>query len=92
MVEAKRRLVKLDQEKGREWLAFKRNAANKGKGFDDFEADWNDNVAQRDLFGDLHQKAQAIVGRQGAPQAPRAPQAPQAPGRTGTGVQWRVVQ
>jgi hypothetical protein len=66
MIESARRLEQLNIEKAKEWQAFRRNAANKGRGFDDFESDWNEKTASRDIFGDLTKKAEAIIGPQGS--------------------------
>lgn len=60
-IEASRRLANLDLEKGREWQTWRRNSANKGKSYDDFEIDWSDKTANRDLFGDLTQRAKALA-------------------------------
>jgi hypothetical protein len=78
MIEANRRLLNLDIEKGKAWQAFRRS--NKGRSFDDFEVEWNDKIAERNLFGDLQQRAASIVGGQspaGTP-SPTVSQKPQA--------------
>lgn len=75
IIEASRRLAKLDIEKAREWQRFRTN--NKGKSFDDFETQWNDKVEKQEIFSDLRQRAQQIVaasprnqGQQGPALAP----------------------
>jgi hypothetical protein len=63
MVETARRLAHFDAAKGREWLNFRRDPANKGKNsFDDFEAAWATKIADADIFGDLRKAAQELVG------------------------------
>lgn len=78
-VEASRRLAQLDLDKGKAWQQYRRS--NRGRSYDDFEIEWSDKVSKQDLFADLAQKAQAIIG-----------QGQQSGARTGTGVQWRIVQ
>lgn len=55
-IEAARRMANLDLERGRAWQQFHRDPANKGKSFADFEIDWAEKTAKRDLFGDLIKK------------------------------------
>lgn len=61
-IEGARRMAQLDIERAKAFQAFKRDPANKGKGFEDFELDWSDKMAQRDVFGDLRREAESIIG------------------------------
>ncbi|EAQ36926.1 putative bacteriophage protein [Nitrobacter sp. Nb-311A] len=64
IIEGARRMVKLDVERARAFQAFKRDPSNKGRGFEDFELDWAEKMAQRDVFGDLRREAESIIGPQ----------------------------
>ena len=55
-------MAKLDIERAKAFQAFKRDPANKGRGFEDFELDWSEKMAQRDVFGDLRREAESIIG------------------------------
>ena len=61
-IEGARRMAKLDIERAKAFQAFKRDPANKGRGFEDFELDWSEKMAQRDVFGDLRREAESIIG------------------------------
>lgn len=61
-IEGARRMAQLDIERAKAFQAFKRDPANKGRGFEDFELDWSDKMAQRDVFGDLRREAESIIG------------------------------
>jgi hypothetical protein len=62
LIEVARRNAQLDIAKGREWMTFRRDPANKGRGYDDFEIAWADKMAKADLFGDLQREAEALIG------------------------------
>jgi hypothetical protein len=66
-----RRMAQLDIERAKDFQKFKSDPANKGKGFEDFELQWADKVANRDVFGDLRKKAEAL-----SPQDRQAKSAP----------------
>lgn len=70
-IEGARRMAKLDIERAKDFQKFKSDPANKGKGFEDFELQWADKVANRDVFGDLRKKAEAL-----SPQDRQAKSAP----------------
>lgn len=61
-IEGARRMAKLDIERAKAFQQFKANPANKGRGFEDFELDWSEKMAQRDVFGDLRREAESIIG------------------------------
>lgn len=61
-IEGARRMAKLDIDRAKAFQAFKRDPANKGRGFEDFELDWSEKMAQRDVFGDLRREAESIIG------------------------------
>ncbi len=61
-IEGARRMARLDIERAKAFQAFKRDPANKGRGFEDFELDWSEKMAQRDVFGDLRREAESIIG------------------------------
>lgn len=99
IVESARRMAQLDIQRAKEYQAFKANPANAKKRFEDFELEFSDRIAKKDLFGDLRKEAESIVG------APRpdvgstlqnpgvAPQSQPALGgtsRTPNGVTWSV--
>lgn len=77
IIEGARRIARLDIERAKAFQAFKRDSANKGRGFEDFELDWADKMAKRDVFGDLRREAESIIGPQqsGAPPVKGARQA-----------------
>jgi len=62
LIETAKRVYQTDREKGRAWLAFRRNPNTRDRSFDDFEMEWADRVAKEDRFGDLRRKAQEIIG------------------------------
>lgn len=62
LVETARRVYQQDIAKAKAYQAFKRNPANKGQGFADFEVEWADKTAQQDIFGDLRRQTEEIVG------------------------------
>lgn len=62
MIESARRMAQLDIQKGKEWMAFKKDPANKGKSYDDFEIDWTDRVGNMNVFGDLAKAAEGLGG------------------------------
>lgn len=64
-IEASRRLAQLDVEKAKDLSEWRRN--NKGKSVDDFEVEWADKVAKKDLFGDLVREAQTLVKQSANP-------------------------
>jgi hypothetical protein len=61
-IEGARRMAQLDIERAKAFQAFKRDPANKGLGFEDFELDWSEKMAKRDVFGDLRREAESIIG------------------------------
>lgn len=87
ILETGRRIAQLDIERAKQWQAFHRNPQNKGKGFADFEIEWNDKIAKADLFGDLRKEAEAL-----APE--RTPAAAVSDGwrDLGNGVRMRMKQ
>lgn len=62
LVETARRVYQQDIAKAKAYQAFKRNPANKGQGFADFEMEWADKTAQQDIFGDLRRQTEEIIG------------------------------
>jgi hypothetical protein len=60
-IEGARRMAQLDIERAKDFQKFKSDPANKGKGFEDFELQWADKVANRDVFGDLRKKAEGLT-------------------------------
>lgn len=62
LIEGARRMVQLDIERAKAFQAFKRDPANKARGFEDFELEWANKMSNRDLFGDLRREAESIVG------------------------------
>ncbi|HWL04243.1 MAG TPA: hypothetical protein VNQ99_04820 [Xanthobacteraceae bacterium] len=62
LTETAKRVYQTDREKGRAWLAFRRNPNTRDRSFDDFEMEWADKVAKEDRFGDLRHKAEEIIG------------------------------
>jgi hypothetical protein len=62
ITETARRMAQLDIDRARAYQQFKANPANKSKGFEDFELQWSDDIAKKDVFGDLRKQAEAIVG------------------------------
>jgi len=85
LIETAKRVYQTDREKGRAWLAFRRNPNTRDRSFDDFEMEWADKVAKEDRFGDLRRKAQEIIGSSRAVRdtvsspAARPPGSPQTP-------------
>jgi hypothetical protein len=61
MLEFSKRVAQRDIERQRAWMAFRRDAANKGKGFDDFNDVWAEKVQNEHLSGDLAAEAQKIL-------------------------------
>jgi hypothetical protein len=61
-IEGARRMAQLDIERAKEFQKFKANPANKGKGFEDFELLWGDEMSRKDVFGDLRKQAETLVG------------------------------
>ncbi|GEM_PF-5454021 len=61
-IEGARRMAQLDIERAKAFQQFKRDPANKGRGFEDFELDWSEKMANRDVFGDLRREAESIIG------------------------------
>ena len=45
----------------RAFSTFRRDPANKGKSFGDFELEWADKTARQDVFGDLAKQADALL-------------------------------
>ncbi|NEX00109.1 hypothetical protein DY467_25380 [Rhodopseudomonas sp. BR0G17] len=90
-------MANLDLQRARDYQAWKVDATNKGKGFEDFETDWSEKIAKQDAFGDLSREVEKISG---APRtdiggtlnnpgpAPRQQQP--APSRTRQGVNWSI--
>ncbi|CEG08716.1 hypothetical protein BN961_02134 [Afipia felis] len=68
-IEGARRMAQLDIERAKDFQKFKSDPENKGKGFEDFELQWADKVAKRDVFGDLSKKAEALTTQGSQPQA-----------------------
>jgi hypothetical protein len=92
VVEVGRRAAQRDIEKGRAWNAHRRDPANKGRSYDEFEADWAEQIERKDVLGDLRKEAEALLtGVPGNPGGPAAPAGQSAPsGRTSTGIPWKV--
>lgn len=76
MVEAGRRMARLDIQKSKDWVDYRRS--NKGASYEDFEVSWNDKVAKQDMFGDLRQKAEQLL-RSTQPAGVNAPRQSAAP-------------
>lgn len=86
--EAARRMANLELQRGKDYQSWKKDAANKGKGFEDFEIEYAEKLSKQDIFGDLLKKAGAgpnfqerfgASGRGGTQ-----------PNKTSTGVTWSV--
>jgi hypothetical protein len=82
LVDVGKRVAQRDIEKGREWMEFRRNPANKGRSYDDFEISFADKIAKQDLFGDLQREAEALIGVNSR-QQPNLPAQPGQPGQRG---------
>jgi hypothetical protein len=61
LMEFSKRVAQRDIERQRAWMAFRRDPANKGKGFDDFNDVWAEKVQNEHLSGDLAAEAQKIL-------------------------------
>jgi hypothetical protein len=61
MMEFAKRVAQRDIERQRAWMAFRRDPANKDKGFDDFNDVWAEKVQSEHLSGDLAAEAQTIL-------------------------------
>jgi hypothetical protein len=61
-IEGARRMAQLDLDRARAFQKFKADPVNKGRGFEDFELKWGDDMSRKDVFGDLRKQAETIVG------------------------------
>jgi hypothetical protein len=64
-IDGARRMAQLDIDRAKAFQKYKADPTNKGKGFEDFELQWADELGKKDVFGDLRKKAEAIVGAPG---------------------------
>jgi hypothetical protein len=63
LMEVARRGAQRDIEKAKAWNQFRKDPANKGMSFDDFDISWSEKVAQQDILGDLAKEAEALASQ-----------------------------